>query len=74
MTGPVGIFCERQPLNRETSNTTRVAAQTELLDVLAIWQKNYAENAWGDALPCGHYVPEEAPDETYAHFIKHFQG
>jgi haloacetate dehalogenase len=43
-------------------------------DVLAVWQKNYAINAWGSALPCGHYVPEEAPDETYAKFIEHFRG
>jgi haloacetate dehalogenase len=42
-------------------------------DVLAVWQRTYAENAWGGPLPCGHYVPEEAPDETYAHFIKHFR-
>ena len=42
-------------------------------DVLAVWKKNYAEDAWGGALPCGHYVPEEAPDETYEHFIKHFK-
>jgi haloacetate dehalogenase len=43
-------------------------------DVLAVWQRSYAENAWGGALPCGHYVPEEAPDETYEHFIRHFKG
>jgi haloacetate dehalogenase len=42
-------------------------------DVLSVWQKNYAENAWGGPLPCGHYVAEEAPDETYAHFVKHFK-
>ena len=41
-------------------------------DVLAVWQRHYATDAWGGALPCGHYVPEEAPDETYDHFIRHF--
>ena len=30
------------------------------------------EHAWGGALPCGHYVPEEAPDETYDYFMRHF--
>ena len=34
-------------------------------DVLSIWQRSYATNATGGALPCGHYVPEEAPEETY---------
>src|SRR5271170_4872168 len=29
--GPAGVVCERQPPNRETRNTTRVAAQTELV-------------------------------------------
>ena len=42
-------------------------------DVLAVWQRNYATDAWGGALPCGHYVPEEAPDETYDYFIRHFK-
>jgi len=23
-------------------------------------------------LPCGHYVPEEAPDGTYDNFMRHF--
>ena len=39
-----------------------------------MWQKNYATDASGGALPCGHYVPEEAPDETYEHFMRHFVG
>ena len=43
-------------------------------DVLAVWKANYATDAWGGPLPCGHYVPEEAPDETYAKFIEHFKG
>jgi len=43
-------------------------------DVLAVWQRDYATDASGGALPCGHYVPEEAPDETNAHFMRHFKG
>jgi haloacetate dehalogenase len=34
-------------------------------DVLAIWQQ-YAVKVEGRALPCGHYLPEEAPAETAA--------
>ena len=43
-------------------------------DVLEIWKRSYAEDAWGGALPCGHYVPEEAPEETFQHFMKHFKA
>jgi len=43
-------------------------------DVLAVWQRNYATNAYGGALPCGHYVPEEAPEETLSWLLRHFDG
>ena len=38
-------------------------------DVLEIW-RGYAERVEGGALDCGHYVPEEAPDEV----LKAFEG
>ncbi len=34
-------------------------------DVLAIW-RDWADDVRGGALDCGHYLAEEAPDETYA--------
>ncbi|WP_235830038.1 alpha/beta fold hydrolase [Algihabitans albus] len=34
-------------------------------DVLAVWRAK-AEKVEGQALPCGHFVPEEAPAETLA--------
>jgi haloacetate dehalogenase len=34
-------------------------------DVLAIW-RDWAGDVRGRALDCGHYLAEEAPDETYA--------
>lgn len=34
-------------------------------DVLAIW-RDWADDVRGRALDCGHYLAEEAPDETYA--------
>jgi haloacetate dehalogenase len=34
-------------------------------DMLDIWRQR-AETVTGEALPCGHYLPEEAPDATYA--------
>ncbi|MGL5807184.1 MAG: alpha/beta fold hydrolase [Xenococcaceae cyanobacterium] len=33
-------------------------------DVLAIWRE-IATNVSGKAIDCGHFLPEEAPDETY---------
>jgi haloacetate dehalogenase len=34
-------------------------------DVLAIW-RDWADDVRGRALDCGHYLAEEAPDETYS--------
>lgn len=34
-------------------------------DVLQVWRR-HAEKVEGRALPCGHFLPEEAPDETLA--------
>jgi haloacetate dehalogenase len=42
-------------------------------DVLAIWQQ-YAANVSGRALNCGHYVPEDAPEEVYAAFVDFFSA
>jgi len=41
-------------------------------DVLSVWQRNYATEAHGGALPCGHYVPEEASEETLNWLLRHF--
>jgi haloacetate dehalogenase len=41
-------------------------------DLLPIW-RGYAENVTGGPIDCGHYVPEEAPQETLNWFLKHFQ-
>jgi haloacetate dehalogenase len=43
-------------------------------DVLSVWQRGYATEAVGGALPCGHYVPEEAPEETLSWLLRHFAG
>jgi haloacetate dehalogenase len=40
-------------------------------DVLALWRER-AEQVAGRALPCGHYVPEEAPDELGAEAFRFF--
>ena len=34
-------------------------------DVLAVWRE-WASDVRGKAIDCGHFLPEEAPDETYA--------
>ena len=33
----------------------------KMFDVVALW-KQEAANVQGHALPCGHLIPEEAPD------------
>ncbi len=37
-------------------------------DVLAVW-KERGVDVRGGALPCGHYLPEEVPDETLAELM-----
>jgi len=42
-------------------------------DVLAIW-RDWADDVRGRALDCGHFLPEEAPDETYQERHAFFAG
>jgi haloacetate dehalogenase len=42
-------------------------------DLLPVWRR-YAENVSGGPIACGHYVPEEAPDETLGWLVRHFAG
>jgi haloacetate dehalogenase len=44
-----------------------------LFDVLATW-KEKAERAEGHPLPCGHFIPEEAPDELLADLRPFLRG
>ena len=40
-------------------------------DVLAVWREK-AEKVSGQGLDCGHFVPEEAPEQTLAAFLDFF--
>lgn len=40
-------------------------------DLLPIW-RSYADDVQGGPVPCGHYVPEEAPQPTLDWLLKHF--
>lgn len=42
-------------------------------DPLAVW-RDWADDVRGQALDCGHFLPEEAPDETYAALHRFFVG
>ncbi len=42
-------------------------------DRLALW-RDWAADVRGQGLPCGHFLPEEAPDETYAALREFFTG
>ena len=44
-----------------------------LFDALACWRERAAD-VRGRALPCGHFLPEEAPEETAAALIAFFGG
>lgn len=39
-------------------------------DVLAAWRER-ALDVGGNALPCGHYLPEEASEETEAELARY---
>jgi haloacetate dehalogenase len=41
--------------------------------MLEVWGE-WAEQVEGGALPSGHYLAEEAPDETAAELIRFFTG
>ncbi len=41
-------------------------AVSQNFDVLGLWRER-ALNVTGQALPCGHYIAEEAPGELFAH-------
>jgi haloacetate dehalogenase len=40
-------------------------------DVLEVWRR-YAREVVGRALPCGHFLPEEAPEETLEELLAFF--
>jgi haloacetate dehalogenase len=42
-------------------------------DITAVW-RDYAREVVGDRLPSGHYVPEHAPEETLAWFLRFFDA
>ena len=43
----------------------------QLYDVIATWRR-YAHSVEGAALPCGHFLPEEEPEETASALAKFF--
>ena len=48
------------------------APMHQQFDVLATWRERAAD-VRGKALPCGHYLPEEAPEETLAELQAFFR-
>lgn len=52
------------------------SAQGELpvwYDVLSVWQ-DWADEVQGREINCGHYIAEEAPQETYKEFYRFFKA
>lgn len=58
------ITCPHLALWSETGYVGRTQ------DVLGVW-RDYSTNVHGKSLPCGHYIAEEMPDESYA-LLKEF--
>ncbi len=52
-------------------NTSSVGKRFK--DPLALWRQR-AENVQGEALPSGHYVNEEAPEQVLTWFLRFFTG
>jgi haloacetate dehalogenase len=46
---------------------------TTLFDVLAVWGKRFPD-VRGKPLPCGHFLPEELPEETAAELLAFLAG
>lgn len=42
-------------------------------DPLVVWRE-WADDVYGRSLDCGHYLAEEAPDETAAELRGFFRG
>jgi haloacetate dehalogenase len=42
-------------------------------DVLAVW-RDWADDVTGEPIDSGHYLPEEAPDETFAQLDRFFRN
>ena len=51
----------------------RQGSLDEWYDVVGIWQ-GWADDVRGRALGCGHYLPEEAPGETYSELRTFFEA
>jgi haloacetate dehalogenase len=52
---------------------SKSGAVEEWYDALSIWRE-WADDVQGRALDCGHFLPEEAPDETFAALRAFFRG
>ncbi len=50
-----------------------LVAETPRLDPLAIWRARAAD-VRGRTLICGHFLPEETPDDTYAQLTAFFSA
>ncbi|MGI2328096.1 alpha/beta fold hydrolase [Planococcus sp. YIM B11945] len=44
-----------------------------LYDVLAVW-RDWADDVQGRGIDCGHFLAEEAPEETYEEIFRFFQS
>ena len=51
----------------------KTSGQGSGYDMLQVW-RDHANDVRGQAIDCGHFLPEEAPDATYAALRRFFKG
>ena len=51
----------------------KTSGQGSGYDMPQVW-RDHANDVRGQAIDCGHFLPEEAPDQTYAALRRFFKG
>ena len=58
-------------INKQTTERIGIASGTR--DLLPVWER-WATDLRGRGLACGHFIPEEAPEELLAVMVPFLEG
>jgi len=58
------VMSAPKPVPSQARQSAARSGQGSGYDMLAVW-RDHADNVTGQAIASGHFLPEEAPDETY---------
>ncbi len=56
-------YCNHARLHAATGWQPEIPLEKSLLDMLEVWRR-YARDVSGRALDCGHFLPEERPQDV----------